>query len=1154
MSAPHLTSGDGAATANVTGLVEDQSGTLWVGTSAGLYQLNPVTGVATPFPIAAPRGDSVHVTSLYAARRGGIWVGGQGAFYRLEPTRSAAPRYYPLAPETARVTDAREDTAGNVWIATEGAGLFLVDARTGTLRRFRHDPRNPSSLARDRVMALVADRRGGMWVGTENSGLDYADTSGHFFHHRFDPNTPSSISSNSVQSLHQDVTGALWVGTFSGGLNVSPLTASAIESFRSVPGDASSLSYNTVPRFAEGRDGRIWVATDGGGLNRFDPTTGRFVRYTQQTTNLNTGGVVGVVEGRRGDVWIGTWGGGLSELDPRRGVFTAHTTKTTNLPNDNVTDVFEDRAGRLWLGMDGAVAAIFDRTSRRITQRYSVAAPGADPVSPVWIVRELANGSMAIGLEDGGLTILDPATGAQAHYVARADDGTVPSGDVRGTIGGTDVRTIHEEAPGTLWIGTNNGLDRLDLASGRAVHFGEEDGLPSRFVDGVLPDESGRLWVSTDRGLARLDPRTRAVKLYGRPDGLQGNEFVKRAALRARDGTLYFGGTHGFNTVRPARLVENTRPPSVAITDFQLFNKPVRVGTPDSPLRRTIDRTDTLVLDHAQNVISFEFAALDFGTPERNRYAYRLDGFDRGWREVGSQYMASYTNLESGPYTLRVKASNGDGVWSEKGATLVLVIKPPIWQTWWFRVLAGISVACALFALWRFQQRRRLEVALSRQALADPLTGLANRALFHDRVHHALTRLARSPAGPQEADRRIAVLFLDLDGFKAVNDAMGHRTGDRLLQGVAARLLNATRGIDTVARFGGDEFAVLLENAHGLPDVNIVAERILTSLRTPIVVGGGTNGGAVREARVGASIGIALAEPGVNADTLLAQADAAMYQAKSEGKGRLAVFHPALVTAAAEQLALESDLALALGRGEFTLAYQPIVAVDSGTVESVEALLRWHHPTLGLVPPARFIPMAESSGLIVALGRWVLDEACRTASSWPLSPTGAPVGVTVNVSGRQLDDPSLATYVSEALATSGLPASQLTLELTESALMRNTDVTLATLRALKESGVRLAIDDFGTGYSSLRYLQQFPVDVLKIDKSFVDALAAGGPGAALARTIVALGETLALRTVAEGIETADQHARLRVVGCLLGLGYFFARRLEPAALAPRVRA
>ena len=1151
VNAAALRSSDGGVvgTGNITSVVEDLANTLWVGTSLGLYRLNRITGDATPFPFVAPTGASVHVTSLYEDRRGVLWVGAQGIIYRLDHARSSAPRYYALTPKDTRVTEAEEDTAGNVWIATEGAGILRADARTGAIRELHHDPGDPHSLARDRVMALVADRRGGMWVGTENSGLDYADpVTGRFIHHRFDPNTPSGISSNSVQSLHQDATGALWVGTFSAGLDVSPLTASAIESFRSVPGDASSLSYNTVPKFAEGVDGRIWVATDGGGLNHFDPATGRFTRYTQQTTNLNTGGVVGVVEGRRGDVWIGTWGGGLSELDPRRGVFTAYTTRNSTLPNDNVTEVVEDKRGRLWLGMDGATVAVFDRATRKITQRYNVAAPGADPVSPAWLVRELANGSMAIGLEDGGLTILDPVTGAQQHYVASSGDRTPTPAGVRGTIAGTDVRALWEETPGTLWVGTNNGLDRLDLASGQIVHFGESDGLPSRFIDGVLPDDTGRLWVSTDRGLARLDPRTRAVKLYGRPDGLQGSEFVKRAALRARDGTLYFGGNHGFNTVRPAALVENTQPPSVVITELQLFNKSVLVGAPDSPLRRTIDRTDTLTLDHEQNVIGFEFAALDFSSPERNQYAYRLDGFDRAWQEVGAQYTASYTNLAPAEYTLRVKASNGDGVWSDVGATLVLVIRPPVWETWWFRVLAGAATACALFALWRFQQRRRLEVALSRQALQDGLTGLANRALFRDRVEQALGRLTRAGPNLTSDDPRVAVLFLDLDGFKAVNDAMGHHTGDRVLQGVAARLLNATRGIDTVARFGGDEFAVLVENARGLVDANIVAERILSAFRTPIVVGGGSAGGATREARVGASIGVALADPGVNADALLAQADAAMYQAKSEGKGRHVVFHPALVVAAAELLALESDLSLALASGEFELAYQPIVAVGSGMVESVEALLRWHHPTRGVVPPAKFIPLAEASGLIVALGRWVLGEACRTAAAWPPGPTGARIGITVNVSGRQLDDPSLPTYVAEAIAASGLPGSQLTLEITESVLMRDTEATLATLHALKELGVRLAIDDFGTGYSSLRYLQQFPVDVLKIDKSFVDGVARGGRDAALGRTIVALAETLGLRTVAEGIEDPAQRERLRVMGCDLGQGYLFARPLDATAL------
>jgi diguanylate cyclase (GGDEF)-like protein len=715
-------------------------------------------------------------------------------------------------------------------------------------------------------------------------------------------------------------------------------------------------------------------------------------------------------------------------------------------------------------------------------------------------------------------------------------------------IAGTDVRTLLEASPGILWLGTNNGLERLDLRTGQRVQFGVADGLPSRFVDGVLMDDAGRLWVSTDRGLARVDPSTRNVHVFARGDGLRESEFLRGAALRARDGTLYFGGNQGFDAVHPDRLVENPRKPPVVITALTLFNQPVRVGAPGSPLRRPIDRTDTLTLDHTQNVVTFEFAALDFTAPDRNQFAYRLDGFDHAWQEVGTQYMASYTNLSPGSYTLRVKASNADGVWNEVGATLPVIIRPPLWQTWWFRTGAGAAIAFVLISLLRFQQKRRIEVALGQQALRDSLTGLANRPLFRDRVEQALARLTRQAADPGAEVRSVAVLFLDLDGFKAVNDTMGHHAGDQLLKGVADRLLNATRGVDTVARFGGDEFAVLLEQVRGPGDATTVGERIIGSLRTPIQLDEGGEGNAPREARVGASLGIALAELGVDTDTLLRQADAAMYDAKAAGKGRYVVFHPALIAAADERRALERDLADALDRGELTLAYQPIVALDTGVVHHAEALLRWKHPVRGPISPAQFIPIAEASGLIVPLGKWVLEEACRAAATWPTNAVGARIGITVNVSGRQLVDPSLPTYVAEALGATGLAASQLTLEITESVLMRNTEATLATLAALKASGVQLAIDDFGTGYSSLKYLQQFPVDVLKIDKSFIDGVARGGRDAALGRTIVALAETLGLRTVAEGIEEPVQRERLKAMGCELGQGYLFARPLNADGL------
>ena len=461
-------------------------------------------------------------------------------------------------------------------------------------------------------------------------------------------------------------------------------------------------------------------------------------------------------------------------------------------------------------------------------------------------------------------------------------------------------------------------------------------------------------------------------------------------------------------------------------------------------------------------------------------------------------------------------------------------------------------------------ERAELEAELQRRAFHDALTGLANRALFRDRVEQALGADPREPdLGPAAA-----VLFLDLDGFKGVNDSLGHEAGDRLLVAVADRLRNATRGIDTVARFGGDEFAILLEQLHAPEDATTVAERITAAMRAPVRLAPGPRapvppeGGEARvaEARVGVSIGIAFAEPGLDADALLRNADAAMYHAKAGGKGRHAAFDPALVAAASARVDLEAELARALaggtpGEAGFALAYQPVVALADGGVRAVEALLRWRHPTRGPMAPAKFIPAAEESGLIVELGRWVLEEACREAATWPAVRGGALVGVTVNVSGRQLREPDFAAQVAAVLAGSGLAPGRLTLEITESVLLgggpagvADVPATLERLRALKALGVRLAIDDFGTGYSSLAYLQQFPVDVLKIDKRFVDGVARGATDAALTRTVVALGAMLELKTVAEGVETPEQRRCLTEMGCELGQGYLFARPLAPDAL------
>ncbi|MCW2778532.1 MAG: Signaling protein ykoW [Frankiales bacterium] len=432
-------------------------------------------------------------------------------------------------------------------------------------------------------------------------------------------------------------------------------------------------------------------------------------------------------------------------------------------------------------------------------------------------------------------------------------------------------------------------------------------------------------------------------------------------------------------------------------------------------------------------------------------------------------------------------------------------------------------------------ERRALELELSHQAFHDTLTGLANRSLFADRVEHALVGSRRSGTG-------LAVLFLDLDGFKAVNDTLGHGAGDRLLTQVAQRLTGCVRPGDTVARLGGDEFAVLLEDLVDGDDGSDVATRIAEALRAPVALDG-------RDVLVRSSCGIALLRTDETADELMRNADLAMYRAKASGGDGHAVFEPGMHLELVRRLQLEEDLRHAVERQQLEVWYQPTFALASGDRVGCEALVRWRHPVRGLVGPDEFIPVAEELGLIVELGAWVLREACRQTAVWRAGrPELAALDIAVNVSSRQLDDPGFLATVDAALADAGLPGSGLTIELTESVLVEHDEQMQELLAALKRRGVRLAIDDFGTGYSSLSYLHRFPVDVLKVDRSFVSGVAAGSDEEELTRTIVRLGQSLGLVVVAEGIEEAEQLQSLQVMGCDLGQGFLFSRPVPAGEL------
>jgi diguanylate cyclase (GGDEF)-like protein/PAS domain S-box-containing protein len=522
------------------------------------------------------------------------------------------------------------------------------------------------------------------------------------------------------------------------------------------------------------------------------------------------------------------------------------------------------------------------------------------------------------------------------------------------------------------------------------------------------------------------------------------------------------------------------------------------------------DTTITYQTPSARSILGYEPGAL-----EGERFTTLLHPDDV------EQALAVYTAVAfraGTPVTAQWRVRHREGSWSYVEVVANNLLSDP-------------TVEGIVLTMRDVSERKALEEELKHQAFHDALSGLANRALFRDRLEHASARAARSQTS-------LAVLFLDLDDFKLVNDSLGHAAGDEMLVVVAERLTRSLRTGDTAARFGGDEFAILLEETSGPDEACRLAARIIDDLRAPMRI-------SDREVQVRASIGIALSPAGGEAPAdLLQAADVAMYAAKGRGKGRYEVYHPALQVAITERLERSAELQRAVDRQEFVVYYQPIVTLDGDKTVGVEALVRWRHPTRGLLLPAEFIALAEETGLIIPLGRWVLKEACQQARQWQLDHDQAgKLRLSVNISARHFQHDGLVEDVSSALGLAGFDAGNLVLEITESVLVQDADAVVARMLALKLLGVAFAIDDFGTGYSSLSYLKRFPIDILKVDKSFVDGVGDSPETGALAEAIVQLGNTLHLETVAEGIEQARQVEGLRALGCQFGQGFYFAKAL-----------
>ena len=702
-------------------LIEDESGTLWIATSGGLTRFDRTSGRFFTYrhnpDDATTFGDTdIRSISLDAAT-GMLWVTTwhQGVSV-LDPSTGHFTRYTNNPDDPASLSNndlvhIYQDRKGNLWFSTL-RGLNRFDPRTHTFIRYLHDPGNSASLSDDNVTMTYEDRAGRFWVAT-NNGLNLMDRDhGTFTRYLHDPNDSSSLSSNVINwgALYEDASGALWLGMRSTGVDRLAGGAAGFTTYRHVSQDPKSPSNNVITALAMGPGGALWIGTEAG-LDRFDGQ--RFTHHVADPSDpgsLSPGPEREVALDSHGAVWTGTYGGGLDRLDGQHVMHFRHDPRNSDSPaSNNISSLVPDAHGGLWIGVHGDGLDYFD--GRHFTHFPP------DPGNPMglrdgWVLPLLLDprGMLWVATSNWGLVRFDTHTQKFTTYLM---DPSHPGNPVVNW-----TQDVYSDGAG-IWVASpTTGLFRFDLETGKFTdHYAEKDGLPNKAVLGVLGDNQGNVWVSTVKGLSRFDPRTETFRNYDMFDGLQGNEFSWHCHAKATDGRLFFGGTDGLSAFYPDKLAHNPTPPPVVLTEFDLFNKPVKIGAKDSPLRQAIHAASSIILRYDQSVFRFQFAALDFTAPQKNRYAYKLDNFDRDWQYAdATRRFATYTHLDPGDYTFRVKASNNDGVWNEQGVALHIRILPPWWNTWWFRALS----AAALFALlWGLYQNRVRELQREEQKFRE---------------------------------------------------------------------------------------------------------------------------------------------------------------------------------------------------------------------------------------------------------------------------------------------------------------------------------------------------------------------------------------------------------------------------------------------------
>lgn len=961
----------------VLDLLEDQHQNLWAATRSGLYRYDRDHEVLIPIRLpgeSTPSGGAIN--TLAEAANGDILLGSANGFSILHPDTNQLELWNEqngVLPSNL-INDIVVDDDGSVWLGLD-TGLGQLDLTTRTLILHVPNPQNPASIQENGIRTIAVDHAGRIWTGGDNGIYRFDRTSQQFTHYQHDPQNPTSLGnnfsrhifvdrsgwvwagsdgagislydepndnwihfvrgdgdngrlvSNTIRRIYEDTIGDLWVGTYPSGVHLYDRSSAAIKAYKKTLTPDQGPYDNNVEALVEDAQGRLWIGA--GGISRIDPKTDLFTHYLHTDgpdSRVVTNSILTGTIDSQNNLFFGTWGAGVQQYNPKTDRFDQLPVdpdqgKRGEASGDKLNDlmvwsIFEDRDKNLWFSTHYGG---FTKLERSTGTYYFYASREEDKQSlsstVVWVSYEDSHGRFWVGTAYG-LNLMDRAKGTFKRYLP---DNKNPRSLANGSI-----LSIHEDHKGRVWFGTDMGLHLYHPDSDDFTHYDTHHGFADQGIRAIIEDHFGNLWLGTNNGIVRFNPDTLAVKNYTRYNGELIGGVATGAALATHNGDMAFGARTGLYIFDVDRLEDNlnAKPPAIAFTDFRLFTQKVAIGGPDKLLTRAIDQTQAITLKHTQSMVSLSFAALNYRDPEKNHYAYKLEGFDDQWREVADQRTALYTNLPAGDYQFRVKASNNDGIWNEQGRSIHITVLPPPWKTWWAYTIYAATLIGLLMLFVRDQHQqvvvarnisRELEQKVAERtaelrsknselehayeqleaiSLSDPLTGLNNRRYLQKLIPMDIAKVQREHEPfianhpPRKSARDLTFFLLDVDFFKSVNDRYGHTAGDQLLIQLSELLTKICRESDCVVRWGGEEFLVVSRFAER-NEAPMMAERIRKSIEQHNFVL--PDGGILKKT---CSIGFASfpflrQQPAaLTWEQVIDIADRALYAAKKSGRNR----------------------------------------------------------------------------------------------------------------------------------------------------------------------------------------------------------------------------------------------------------------------------